>query len=256
MPGARSPAADPYQGCPSAAQGPGDPPDTPIALPGHRTAPMAGCDGPRSRGRGVARFGQPVPLLWAPLASLRAGFANCARLPECAHQPCNPAPPPLPPPVNDAAPTAVCRRPAQQRQPRHGAAPVRAAYAQIGHTDRTHESMNGPGSAYRPGGTQKKLPIAYSPEWMALREHTKEIDNLWVLLGAAGCWVLHGALHPVGAALPVGGAPERCGRCRDMLRVIFLANAPVGHGELLPALAGSPRLACLSLAGGCNAAGT
>jgi hypothetical protein len=24
----------------------------------------------------------------------------------------------------------------------------------------------------------RKLPIAYSPEWMALREHTKEIENL------------------------------------------------------------------------------
>ncbi|PRW05792.1 cytosolic phosphoglucose isomerase isoform A [Chlorella sorokiniana] len=70
------------------------------------------------------------------------------------------------------------RCPAQQRQPRRGPAPVRAAYAQIGHTDRTHESMNGPGSAYRPGGPGKKLPIAYSPEWIALREHTKEIEKL------------------------------------------------------------------------------
>lgn len=80
------------------------------------------------------------------------------------------------------------RRPAQQRQPWRGVAPVRAAYAQIGHTDRTHESMNGPGSAYRPGAPSKKLPIAYSPEWIALREHTKEIEKLWVLAGVCCCW--------------------------------------------------------------------
>jgi hypothetical protein len=24
----------------------------------------------------------------------------------------------------------------------------------------------------------KRLPIAYSPEWMALREHTKEVESL------------------------------------------------------------------------------
>lgn len=55
--------------------------------------------------------------------------------------------------------------------------PARAAYTQIGHTDRAHETMNGPSSAYRQR-EQKKLPIAYSPEWMALREHTKEIESL------------------------------------------------------------------------------
>ena len=38
--------------------------------------------------------------------------------------------------------------------------------------------MSGPGSAYRQAAPQKKLPIAYSPEWMALREHTKEIESL------------------------------------------------------------------------------
>lgn len=45
-------------------------------------------------------------------------------------------------------------------------------------TDVAHENMNGPGSAYRAGGPQKRLPVAYSPEWVALREHTKEIEGL------------------------------------------------------------------------------
>ncbi len=78
-----------------------------------------------------------------------------------------------------ALPTPLCRRSSARPGARRGAAqPARAAYVQIGHTDKAHESMSGSSSAYRSGGPQKKLPIAYSPEWMALREHTKEIEKL------------------------------------------------------------------------------
>ena len=73
-----------------------------------------------------------------------------------------------------------CRaRPAARQQRRSApAGPVQAsAYAPIGLTDPAHTSGVGAASVFihKPG---KKMPIAYSPEWLALREHTKEIDNL------------------------------------------------------------------------------
>lgn len=58
------------------------------------------------------------------------------------------------------------------------APPVHAAQAQLGLTDKTHDGIVTSGNAYRPAGTVKRLPIAYSPEWNALREHTKEIESL------------------------------------------------------------------------------
>lgn len=195
-------AADPYRACPRRALGAPAPPDTQIATVCDSTVPIAGCGGPGRQAQGLVPLGGRPSRSRACPHSLPAGFDECAELPECKR-----AGEPHPaacrrcrrrPSVNARCPSLdPRRRPAQQRQPRRGAAPVRAAYAQIGHTDRTHESMNGPGSAYRPGTPSKKLPIAYSPEWIALREHTKEIEKLWVLgwvlLRAAGCcWVLAG----------------------------------------------------------------
>lgn len=55
---------------------------------------------------------------------------------------------------------------------------MHAAQAQLGLTDKTHDGIVTSGNAYRPAGTVKRLPIAYSPEWNALREHTKEIESL------------------------------------------------------------------------------
>lgn len=51
-----------------------------------------------------------------------------------------------------------------------------AAFTQIGHADTTH--MSGAGPASNGARDPKKLPISYSPEWMALREHTKEVERL------------------------------------------------------------------------------
>ncbi|PSC67631.1 cytosolic phosphoglucose isomerase [Micractinium conductrix] len=48
----------------------------------------------------------------------------------------------------------------------------------VGHTDTTHEGVAVSGNALRPQGPIMKLPIAYTPEWNALREHTKEIESL------------------------------------------------------------------------------
>ena len=68
---------------------------------------------------------------------------------------------------------------ARRQQARRGAAPLPllAAFVQIGHTDTAHMSSSGSSSANSQRET-KKLPIAYSPEWMALREHTKEVESL------------------------------------------------------------------------------
>jgi hypothetical protein len=38
--------------------------------------------------------------------------------------------------------------------------------------------MSGAGPASNGARDPKKLPISYSPEWMALREHTKEVERL------------------------------------------------------------------------------
>lgn len=57
--------------------------------------------------------------------------------------------------------------------------PVRAGYTQIGHTTDVMNGQSSPlSSGYRPKSEARKLPIAYSPEWLALREHTKEIESL------------------------------------------------------------------------------
>ncbi|KAI3431268.1 hypothetical protein D9Q98_004329 [Chlorella vulgaris] len=65
----------------------------------------------------------------------------------------------------------------RQHARRGAAVQPQAAFAQIGHTDTSHMSSAGSSSSSSQREA-KRLPIAYSPEWMALREHTKEVESL------------------------------------------------------------------------------
>lgn len=90
----------------------------------------------------------------------------------------NPRTADLPPHVSPPC-SLTCRPQAGRRQhARRGAAvQPQAAFAQIGHTDTSHMSSAGSSSSSSQREA-KRLPIAYSPEWMALREHTKEVESL------------------------------------------------------------------------------
>eukprot|EP00887_Chlorella_sp_A99_P002233 scaffold10.g2233.t1 len=81
--------------------------------------------------------------------------------------------PPLPTSQRERAWGPAGARQARRPAPR-GAVAARASYTPLGHAEATTHVH----ASAAPGGKPKKLPIAYSPEWMALREHVREIESL------------------------------------------------------------------------------
>lgn len=48
----------------------------------------------------------------------------------------------------------------------------------MGHAEATTHVHSNSNNSASSAGKAKRLPIAYSPEWMALREHVKEVEAL------------------------------------------------------------------------------